>query len=356
MSKIYSLFILIALSSSTIVAQNSYKWAHGFVTNSYINTFKERSMALESNGDVYTTGSFVGTQDFDPGVGVSNLISAGIDDIYLTKYDLNGNFIWGKSIGGAGFDYGDVLGVDNSGNIILAGVVSGTVDFDFGPSTTTLTDANFVAKYTSSGDFLWVTQLNYRANSIQIGTNGTAFLIGANYFTKIDASGALVWENNIIGMTGKSIAVDGVNNVSIVGSFSSSIDLDPSAGTATLNCSGSKDGFLASYDASGNYLWSIQLGGNSTFYGGADETSSVDIDASGNIFVTGVFSETIDFDPGPGTVNITANLVQAKRALYLAKYDPNGNYIFAFRFLNETNVSLDGPALTLDNNSNVFIT
>ena len=66
------------------------------------------AIALAADGSVYTTGNYSGTANFNPG-GTFNLTSAGGDDVYVSKLDSSGNFVWAKSFGGSGYD--DVYGV-----------------------------------------------------------------------------------------------------------------------------------------------------------------------------------------------------------------------------------------------------
>ena len=58
-------------------------------------------VAVDDSGNVYTTGEFQGTVDFDPGAGVFNLTSAGGDDIFVSKLDSAGNFVWAQQLGRA---------------------------------------------------------------------------------------------------------------------------------------------------------------------------------------------------------------------------------------------------------------
>ena len=60
---------------------------------------ESRSIATDAAGNVFTTGRFEGTVDFDPGAGTFNLISAGNDDIFFSKLDASGNLVWAKRLG-----------------------------------------------------------------------------------------------------------------------------------------------------------------------------------------------------------------------------------------------------------------
>jgi hypothetical protein len=98
-------------------------------------------IAVDSSGNVYTTGRFHGTVDFDPGAGTKNLTSAGSDDIFVSKLDSVGNFVWAISMGGSNSDQGRGISVDSSGNVYTTGAFQGTSDFDPGAGTANLTSA-----------------------------------------------------------------------------------------------------------------------------------------------------------------------------------------------------------------------
>jgi len=98
-------------------------------------------IALDSSNNIYVTGSFKATVDFDPGAGTFNLTSAGLWDIFVSKLDGNGDFIWAKSIGGTDSDgiYG--VAVDSIGDVYTTGYFISTVDFDPGVGTFNLISA-----------------------------------------------------------------------------------------------------------------------------------------------------------------------------------------------------------------------
>ena len=110
-----------------------------------------RWVTTDPAGNVYTTGFFRGTADFDPGSGVDNRTSAGDRDVYVQKLYANGNYVWAKTNGNSGDDYG--IGIDHSasGELVIAGFFSGTVDFEDGSGVTELTSNgsrdSYVVKY-----------------------------------------------------------------------------------------------------------------------------------------------------------------------------------------------------------------
>jgi hypothetical protein len=78
-----------------------------------------QSLVVDQNGNVYSTGNFSTTVDFDPGAGTYNLTSAGHADTFIGKLDANGNFVWAKRIGGTEDDFGTGIAVDDSTNIYI---------------------------------------------------------------------------------------------------------------------------------------------------------------------------------------------------------------------------------------------
>ena len=99
------------------------------------------AIATDAAGNVYTTGQFTGTVDFDPNAGVANLTSAGSYDVFISKLDAAGNLVWAKTFGGTAGDYCKGVSVDAVGNIYTTGQFAGTADFDPNAGVTNLTTA-----------------------------------------------------------------------------------------------------------------------------------------------------------------------------------------------------------------------
>ncbi len=109
--------VLLLLISFSLHAQvPGLVWASTFgsVLEDYTN-----AVTVDASGNVYTTGYFSGSADFDPGPGTVNLVSAGGTDIFISKTDSAGNLIWAKSIGSAGSQLGTDIVLDASGNIYV---------------------------------------------------------------------------------------------------------------------------------------------------------------------------------------------------------------------------------------------
>jgi len=235
-------------------------------------TFGEigNSIAIDALGYVYTTGSFTGTVDFEPGPGTFNLSSAGDDDIFISKLDNAGNFVWAKQMGGTDEDISFSISLDSSGNVYTTGYFEGTVDFDPGIGTFSLTsvggDDIFISKLDSAGNFRWAKQMG-----------------GANF----DG--------------GNSIGLDASGNVYTTGYFEGIADFDPGVGSFDLTSAGFYDIFISKLDTAGNFVWAKQIGGTRS-----DNCNSIILDAFSNIYTTGSFMETVNFNPGAGTFNLTS--------------------------------------------------
>jgi hypothetical protein len=86
----------------------------------------------DNGGNVYVSGNFTGTVDFDPGAGVFQRTAQGNWDAFVVKLDYLGNFVWARTFGGSGADYGYAITLSDSGFVYTAGMFQGTVDFDPG--------------------------------------------------------------------------------------------------------------------------------------------------------------------------------------------------------------------------------
>ena len=293
------------------------------------------SIKVDASGNVYTTGYFGGTADFDPGAGTTNLTSAGGTSIFIWKLNSSGSLVWARSVGNMEYNQGNSIALDGTSNIYVTGYFAGTVDFDPGAGTTNLTAAGyndiFILKLNSSGNFVWARSLGSTNNdighSIAVDVSGNSYTTGyfrgtvdfdlgvgttnltsagsSNdiFILKLDASGNLVWVKSMGTTTseiGYSIAVDAASNVYTTGYFSGTVDFDPGAGTANLTSAGGTDIFMSRLDASGNYVWANSIG--STL---SDQGRSISVNSSGRIYMTGYFSGTADFDPRAETTNLS---------------------------------------------------
>ncbi len=381
-NKIVFLIISFQFISFFTFGQVNFQWAKSFggALDDYGN-----SIAADGAGNVYTTGSFSGTADFDPGSSVFNLTATGLNDIFVSKLDASGNFVWAWKFGSTSGDVGSSITVDAFNNIYVTGWFNETVDFDPSPSTLNLTSSGgndvFVIKINSSGNLVWAKKMgganNDVGNSIVVDAGGNVFTTG--YFTgigdfdpgavvfnltsygsadifvsKLDASGNFVWAKGLGGTSfefGLGVYIDNSGNVYSTGYFFGTIDCDPGPSTYTIACPGSNANiFVSKLDASGNFVWAKSMGGSAT---NGDEASSVVVDISGNVYTTGVFNGTADFDPGSGTYTLVS--AGGYDNIYISKLDPSGNFAWAKSFGSGIGNTV-GRSITLDLIGNVYTT
>ena len=293
MKKIVTLlFILQLVFISTNGQTANWQWAKSMGGSSNEGG---KSVAVDNSGNVYVTGYFQLTVDFDPSAATANLTSSAYDDIFITKFDRAGNFLWAKRIGGAGDDDGVAIAVDPNGDIIITGFFDGMVDFD--------------------PDSLGI------YNLINTPGNVDAFIL------KLDANGNFIWAGNIGGGGGgwpSSLKTDNVGNIYIAGFFLGTYDFDPDAGASfnLTSTTGSSDIYLLKLNNQGVFQWVKSFGGSL-----ADNASAIVIDANQNCYVTGYFDGTADFNPDLNlSDSITAN---GGKDIFIVKVDSNGNLIYA---------------------------
>jgi LPXTG-motif cell wall-anchored protein len=311
----------------------AFLWAANLTAGS--NGSQASGVGVDTSGNIFSTGYFQGTADLDPGAGTSNATSAGNYDIFVTKLSSTGAFQWGRTIGNAGGDYGNVLNMSSSGMPHIVGTFTGTLDFDPGAGTTSKTsnggDDIYVLKLNSLGEFVWAANVGgsgndyapaiaVNDNSVHLGgfflgtadfdpsAGGSSTLTSAGaedaFVLKLDSTGAYGWVKAFSGTSTelvRSLVLDSSGNVTATGNFGGSTDFDPSASTSSLTSAGGNDAFVARLDSSGNYGWARHFGST-----GEDRAHNAALDTAGNVHLVGVFANTVDFDPDTAVVNKSA--------------------------------------------------
>ena len=113
----------------------AFLWAEKFAGQSTLA--KGNSIKTDVLGNIYTTGHFSGIVDFNPGAGTFtiNSVPSLNNDIYISKLDIDGNYIWAKAFGGIGNETGLSIAVDLFGNVYACGIFSTTADFEHALAT-----------------------------------------------------------------------------------------------------------------------------------------------------------------------------------------------------------------------------
>lgn len=333
-------------------------------------------------GNIYSTGWFTGTADFDPGVGVASRTSVGNRDAFVCKLNAAGNYAWAKTFGGTGGDEGLEIHVAADGSVYVAGIFFNTVNFDPGVTNTSLTSFGnwdaFVVKFDSLGTFLWARQLggtgaedvkglcSDHAGNVYVGGNfsGTADFNPSSavfnmvsqgstdiYVCKLSDQGNFVWARQLGSTINEALfdmKTDHHNRLVLTGVYRGTVDFDVNVGVQnrTANSGFSFDSWIAKWDTASNFIW-VQVFGGTSF----DQSNSIVIDGFNNIVNCGHFASTVDFDPGVGVHTYTALGAVDN---YILKLDSSGSFLWAKAFGGDQNQT--ATAVAVDDSNNVYCT
>ena len=311
-----ALLVLIGFTLSFFqISAQSYDWSMS--VGSTTGPSGGRAIATDVNGNVFVSGYFSGTADFNPFSAGPTTTSLGQEDMFIAKYDVNGTFDrvrWGGNTLGNDQAYDMIL--DNAGNVYITGTFTGTAAFF--PFSSPITSAGgtdiFLLKYDNNLIFQWV---------IGIGS--------------VNDDG------------GYGLAVDNLNNVYVTGSFQGAgINFDPRGGVVPgISSNGGEDVFIAKYDgATGNCLGVLGIGGL-----GNERAWDIDHDGNANLYLTGYFENVVEFNPGVAASSITS--VGATDA-FVASYSSALAYSWA-RGIGSTG-NEQGQKIKVGNFGNIYTT
>lgn len=279
------------LHVSKLKSNGDVEWTREW-GNSWGYTETGMGLAVDSESNVYVTGIFDDILDFDTGPGIDVHTTNGEKDIFLSKFNSNGDFIWALTWGGIKNDEPRDVVIDQAGGLYVIGTFCEAVDFDPGPGS----------------------DIRLTNDDPETPVKGDVFL------SKFDTDGNLIWVNTWGGAQGDcgyDLAIAGDDKIIATGIIIGPVDFDPGPGTYYYDDSGV---FLSSFNGDGSFNWA---GG---WHAWAPDTHlRVDANDSGVIYVTSSFRGTIDFDPGPGIVERTSN---GADDCYLSKFDIEGNLIW----------------------------
>lgn len=305
----------IAKYSST----NTLQWVVTFGSSGFDGV---NAMAVDASGNVFVTGSFNQTVDFDPSAGTTSLTSHGNTDIFTARYSTTGALVWVVNAGSNSGDNGYGICLDGYGDVITVGDFMGTIDFD--PSATT-------ANQTSNGSvdcFMW---------KLNAGT-GALSAIRTYGGTALDHAASVA-----VG-TGSS------DNIIIGGYFYSTVDFDWGAGTASKTAAGC-DAYVLAVNRSLLYSWVAALGTSNT-----EEVLAVNVDAYSMIEVAGYFQGTMDFNPSTGVYELTSGNNGAYASAFSMQFT-NGGIVLWANVLEQVQGNYNRIyAISSDATGNVYIT
>lgn len=351
-------FVTAYLLSVRPTQAQSFTWAKG---EGGLGNDVANAITTDNNGYTYITGNIAGSANFSG----NDYSGRGLYDVFITKYDQLGNVVWVKTAGGAGNDQANAIKYNN-GFLYVAGLFNDTAWFE---STMLISRGQsdiFLAKYNADGQLIWVKQAGGsgadQATCVDLDSNNDIYIAGNfEYAIAIDTfhfnttnlykesfvasysnSGNIKWAKASIG-TGANlitgITFDNHDAVYITGYFSNSFHL---SGMNISSNTPSQDIILGKMSLNGNMIWLKKAGGAFE-----DKAYAICSDPQGNITITGYFSGTAFFDSNSITYNDYNDV-------YTAHYDSSGNNVWVKAGKGQ---QLDmGFALTANADGDIFVT
>lgn len=332
------------------------------------------SVTADTSGFVYIASGFQGAVDFNPGTGEHFLVTTANQSGYILKLTGAGAFVWVKTISGTGGTGSFVrdLAVDGSGNVLAVGDFFGLNDFD--PSNTAnnflsgIGDSDaFVWKLSSAGSFVWAQSLvgvnSDRAHQISLDSVGNAYVTGfhGGFMDLNPGSGSFV----LTDPSSFAVKLSGGTGAFMWGRTLNlgALDLDPRA-TATddqnnLLVAGSDGGDLAILKISpaGSTIWSRSFVTAIVIDGVVNDQATIeglDVDSLGNVYLTGFFHGTVDFDLGAGVFNLSETATHGQADIFVSALDTNGDFRWARSLPAE--YSQLAVAIAVDLQRNIYVT
>ncbi|MBC6455357.1 MAG: hypothetical protein GDA43_20915, partial [Hormoscilla sp. SP5CHS1] len=367
---------------TNLINENLHPEIVKHISASVSNDQFNHSIAIDSNGNVWATGSFEGNIDIG-GDGNNDLTASArsISDAYIAKFNSNGHSLKLFQIGDNFFkSYARRIAIDSNDNAWAIGSFSGNIDIDGDGEDDFVSNLHdsYVVKFDNNGDFVEAFEVfensGNRSNegySIALDSNDNLWITGA-FIGSLDIDGDnkndLISNGNqrdiyIIKFDKESdflkaidigernhdfphdIATDSNDNVWTTGEYRLSIDIDGD-GNIDLDNEAVYDAYVVKFDRDGNLLKALNIG--SFKYDGG---YAIAIDSNDNVWTTGVFSGNIDIDRD-GNIDLTTN---GKQDAYVVKFDRDGNLLKALNIGGMDDGDW-GYAIATDSNDNVWAT
>ncbi|MEO7993189.1 MAG: hypothetical protein ABI743_02225 [bacterium] len=337
----------------------------------------------DSSGNVFVSGRFGFTVDFDPGAGVVNKTTTGGYDNFLWKLDPSGNLAWVDTWGSASTDWVFDHALDAAGNVHLVGRADGVADYDPGVGVVLLvggggSDSFYVKLNGSTGAYMSAFVIGNSVSDVLLGialdesngmllsgvfnltmdfdptagvnTRSTTF--SAPYILKLDAtSQAFQWVAPLQvasfagGQSYQGLVADPQGNSYFASTYYSggTNDFDAGAGTANIPPVGGGDAFLVKYNSAGQFQWVSTLGGTNT-----DNGTDVALDGDTVYLMGTMVGSNIDADPGPGTYLISGSSATVQDPFIQALNSELGCFAGARTFGNASLDTLYCASSTID--------
>lgn len=339
-------------------ASGNFSWIKSF---GGFNADNLKDMTIDNKGNIVLIGNYANIVDFDPGAGISSFTAAGISDIYISKFNPQGDFLFVKTFGNANADeVGECVATDHIGNIFFAGEFNTSLSIaNNGLAAVGMSDA-FVVKLDSIGTEIWAksfggTDIEYakgiavdgsdfvlvsgssRSTSVQFALGNATSIFNGNglfdaYVVKFGNSGVYQWAQlfgDTLASGANTITVDEQNDIYTGGYF---YGADQNFFGDSLSVGGGtndQDAFVIKFKSNGTYQWVRKLGSPSL-----DEMVAVKFDQAQNLYyLNKTFGNPFDCDFGPAAVNYaTAGsgdvvLVKYNHLCNLSAYITTNNFV-----------------------------
>jgi len=283
------------------------------------------AIAIDIDRNVYVTGKFFGWVDFDTGEGFQQIFTHGYQDAYVQKLDAFGNSEWTITFGGLnGTAEAISIVTDSNKNVYATGYYDVDSEFRSDIENATLNVIGgrdiFVVKINEQGQHIWSYSIGDTdwedSSAITIDSSNKLYIVGllreiistepilsqaVGFIQKLEPNGNILWEKNILSAIGRSVVTDEFNNIYIAGSYSSTVDFDPNTGVNQITAIGWSDIYVQKLTSNGTFVWAKQMGGLQS-----EGATSITIDNNYNIYTTGRFLYSADFNPDEGEDVLTS--------------------------------------------------
>lgn len=322
------------ISFSRLLGGVSYDWANG--------------IALDSFNSLFVTGA-TASVDF-PTQDAYNSFLTGPQSAFITKFNQDGSLNWSTFFGGSVEEFGSEIKVDSNNDVILLGDTTSDDFPTKNPYNDTFSggDDIFLAKFQNDGQLIWSTYFGTSSqdNSRALAINSKNEIIIAGettsnqfpllnafdsnhtgtwdiFISKFSPNGQLIWSTYHGGIGDDflpDLAIDTEDNI-IIGGVTGSSDFNSTNGEFTTY-GGNEDNFLSKISDNGTLLWSTFLGGS-----GEDRASHVAVNSINEIYITGKTSSS-DFP----MINGYDDTINGGQDVYLSKFSSNGDLLWSSFF------------------------
>jgi hypothetical protein len=313
MTKKVILFFLVLFSWGLHNAQNlGLKWAEKIAS---MNDLYLNDIESDANGNYYITGTFSFITDFDPSSFENNLNTNGADDIFIAKYNSSGDFLWARSYGIANDELVNSIAVNSSGESV---VLYENLNFP---------DRYYLIRHDASGKLINKSEgngtinNNDNSNQIALKDNGDVVLMLENEILMMDKNFTTLWKKKVNVIDVESVSFDKLGSCYVACQVSESGYFFPDEWKGFYLSEGEYDLFVAKISSSGLILWSGTVGGS-----GIEDEARLETDGVSKLFLTYETTGSVDTRI---VSSWTKNSPLGGKDVILSAYDLDGTHLWS---------------------------